>query len=66
MELKELLGAIEIQSSEGELSAQVKQIDFDSRKVAPGSVFVAIRGTQVDGHNFIGKAIEQGAAAIVA
>ncbi len=66
MQLTELTGPIEMQASEGNLSAEVKQIDFDSRKVGPGSVFVAIRGAQVDGHDYIGRAVEQGAVAIVA
>ena len=43
----------------------VKNICFDSRKVAEGDVFVATRGTAVDGHNFITKAVEQGAVAVV-
>jgi len=43
----------------------VNGICFDSRKVQPGSLFVAVRGTQSDGHDYITKAILQGAAAIV-
>lgn len=43
----------------------VKNICFDSRKVAEGDVFVATRGTAVDGHAFITKAVEQGAVAVV-
>ncbi len=38
---------------------------MDSRKVGPGSLFIAIRGTVADGHNFIDTAIKQGAAAIL-
>lgn len=66
MELKELLKPAEILTAEGPLSIWLENIDFDSRKVGPGSVFVAVRGTQSDGHRFIGNAIGQGAAAIVA
>ncbi|MCB0551177.1 MAG: UDP-N-acetylmuramoyl-L-alanyl-D-glutamate--2,6-diaminopimelate ligase, partial [Phaeodactylibacter sp.] len=51
---------------EGSASRTVEQLDFDSRKVRPGSVFVAVRGTQADGHQFIEKAIGQGAATVVA
>jgi len=40
-------------------------LNFDSRKVKQGDVFVAVRGTQVDGHKFIEKAIKQGAKVIV-
>jgi UDP-N-acetylmuramoyl-L-alanyl-D-glutamate--2,6-diaminopimelate ligase len=66
MELKKLLKPAEILTAEGPLSIRLEKIDFDSRKVGPGSVFVAVRGTQSDGHRFIGNAIGQGAAAIVA
>ncbi len=51
---------------EGSTSQTVERLDFDSRKVGPGSLFVAVRGTQSDGHQFIEKAIGQGAAAVVA
>ncbi len=44
---------------------EVKSIEFDSRKVVAGSMFVATRGTAVDGHDYIGKAIEAGASVIV-
>lgn len=43
----------------------VSEIHFDSRKIRPGDLFIAVRGTQSDGHQFIGKAIEAGARAIV-
>ena len=44
---------------------EIKNIEFDSRKVGVGSMFVATRGTAVDGHDFIAKAIEAGAVAVV-
>ncbi len=50
----------------GDLDREVSRIDFDSRQVIENGVFVAVRGTHVDGHAFIEKAIAQGAAAIVA
>lgn len=43
----------------------IRSICFDSRKVAEGDVFVATRGTAVDGHDFITKAVEQGAVAVI-
>lgn len=43
----------------------VKDVIFDSRKVSKGSLFVAVRGSHVDGHEYINKAIEQGAMAIL-
>lgn len=48
----------------GEEGREVKSVQIDSRKVQPGDLFVALRGTQVDGHEFIEKAIGQGATAV--
>lgn len=45
--------------------AEIESIEQDSRQVKAGSLFVAVRGTNVDGHSFIAKAIESGATAIV-
>lgn len=52
-------------SSLGDMDIDVKGLTFDSRKVAPGFVFVAVAGTLSDGHQFITKAIDSGATAIV-
>ncbi len=49
----------------GSLNKEITSVAFDSRKVGKGALFVAIKGTQVDGHNYIKLAIEKGAAAIV-
>jgi UDP-N-acetylmuramoyl-L-alanyl-D-glutamate--2,6-diaminopimelate ligase len=49
----------------GSTSVEVKDIQIDSRKIKPGSVFVAVKGGAADGHQFIEKAIENGAAVIV-
>lgn len=49
----------------GETSKDVKGVNIDSRKVGQDHLFIAVRGTQADGHNFIGKAIEAGASVIV-
>lgn len=54
-----------LQSVNGSTDIPVEGICIDSRKVTPGSVFVAIRGEKSDGHSFITKAIQLGAAAIV-
>jgi UDP-N-acetylmuramoyl-L-alanyl-D-glutamate--2,6-diaminopimelate ligase len=64
--LKEILYKVSLLSTVGDMSIAVKQLHFDSRKVEEGDLFVAIKGTQVDGHDFIEKAIEKGAAVIVA
>ena len=49
----------------GETSKDVKGVNIDSRKVGQDHLFIAVRGTQADGHNFIAKAIEAGASVIV-
>ncbi|MCX6283790.1 MAG: UDP-N-acetylmuramoyl-L-alanyl-D-glutamate--2,6-diaminopimelate ligase [Bacteroidetes bacterium] len=51
--------------SRGDTNIMVSSLQFDSRQVMPGDVFVAVRGSVSDGHNFIGMAIEKGASAIV-
>jgi UDP-N-acetylmuramoyl-L-alanyl-D-glutamate--2,6-diaminopimelate ligase len=63
--LKDILKNIKPVKIIGELDIEISGIQFDSRKVTLGSVFVAVSGTQTDGHSFISKAIELGATAIV-
>jgi UDP-N-acetylmuramoyl-L-alanyl-D-glutamate--2,6-diaminopimelate ligase len=64
-QLSHILSGIEILESVGDLSVRVGGIQFDSRKVKAGDLFVAVKGTHVDGHQFIAKAVEQGAVAVV-
>jgi len=63
--LKILLADIGLLETRGDLSIPIRQIQFDSRKVEKGDLFVAVKGTHVDGHQFIPKAIEMGAVAVV-
>jgi UDP-N-acetylmuramoyl-L-alanyl-D-glutamate--2,6-diaminopimelate ligase len=49
----------------GEQNRDLTGITFDSRKATEGTAFFAVRGTQVDGHDYIGKAVENGASVIV-
>lgn len=65
MELNFLIGAVEAQEVRGDAGVTITGIQSDSRKVEEGSLFVAVRGTAVDGHAFIENAIRQGARAIV-
>ena len=57
--------SIDVRKVHGPLDVSIDNITLDSRKVGPGSLFAAIRGTTSDGHAFIGKATESGAAAIL-
>lgn len=63
--LKDILYKAAIESVHGTTETAVNKIEFDSRKVEENDVFVAIRGTISDGHDFIEKAINLGAIAIV-
>ena len=65
MILSDLLQNISLKSTFGDSETEVTDIQFDSRKVVDGSVFVATRGTATDGHDFIDAAIEKGAKAII-
>jgi UDP-N-acetylmuramoyl-L-alanyl-D-glutamate--2,6-diaminopimelate ligase len=65
MILSEILYKIPLQTVAGKTDIEIKNIIFDSRNVVKGSLFVAIGGTKVDGHQFINKAIESGASAIL-
>jgi UDP-N-acetylmuramoyl-L-alanyl-D-glutamate--2,6-diaminopimelate ligase len=65
MTLNHLLNNVPVVDTQGDLAVEIGQIRFDSRAVQPGDVFVAVRGAAVDGHQFIDKAIENGAVAIV-
>lgn len=64
--LAEILSKIKTSSIIGSTDLLISSIEFDSRKVVKGSLFVATRGTVADGHGFISKAIENGAVAIIA
>ena len=65
MILSELIENIEIIELQGSKDIEVFDIQFDSRAVKKESLFVAVRGFNVDGHAFIAKALEQGACTIV-
>ena len=65
MILKDLLRGIRVTETIGREETEISGVAIDSRKIAKGGLFVAMKGTQVDGHKFIPKAIELGAAAIL-
>ena len=63
--LKDILYKVNINAVTGNTSVAVNTIQFDSRKISNGDVFVAIKGTVSDGHDYIDAVIKQGATAIV-
>lgn len=65
MLLSDILYKISLLTVSGKTDLEIDNIQFDSRKVNANSLFIAIPGTQVDGHSFIPKAIELGAKAVM-
>jgi UDP-N-acetylmuramoyl-L-alanyl-D-glutamate--2,6-diaminopimelate ligase len=63
--LKEIIYKVAIEAVKGSTDIAINKMDFDSRKIEANDVFVAIRGTISDGHDYIEKAINLGAIAIV-
>ena len=63
--LKDIIYGVDLDSIRGDTNLNINSIEFDSRKVKKGSLFVAIKGKNVDGHSFIDKAIENGASAVI-
>ena len=64
-QLNELLKAIEPIYVIGPHEVEVQDITIDSRAVKAGSLFIAVKGTQADGHAYIPQAIEKGASVVV-
>ena len=65
MKLSALFTQVRPLKAIGGTDIEVDSLAFDSRKVGPGCLFFAVSGTQADGHDYIGKAIENGALAVV-
>ncbi len=65
MKLSELLKSVKVLQVAGPAEVEVTGVNIDSRKIEKGHLFVAIKGTQTDGHQFITKAVAQGAVAIL-
>ena len=63
--LKDILYKVSIEAVKGTTEIDINTIDFDSRKIRENDVFVAIRGSLSDGHDYIEKALNQGAVAVV-
>ena len=65
MKLNELLKNVEVLNVLGDIEVEITGVNIDSRKIEKGHLFIAIPGTQTDGHKYIPKAIEQGAVAVL-
>ncbi len=65
MKLQEVLNNIDFEVISGDLNKEITSVEYDSRKVAIGSLFVCVQGFTVDGHSFASMAAEKGASAIV-
>ena len=65
MKLKDLLYKVNLKEVIGNTDVEIATVQFDSRKVAEKTLFVAQSGTQVDGHNFIAQSIQSGAVAVI-
>ena len=65
MKLKELVGKLNVLEVKGDMGREICGVQIDSRQVTEGHLFMAVRGTVADGHNYIGKAVEKGAVAVL-
>ena len=65
MKLRELLAGIPVLDAAADLETEITGVSYDSRRTKPGDLFVAMTGFATDGHQYIGKALENGAAAVL-
>ena len=65
MKLSDIIKDIQVRAIQGSADVEIVDLDIDSRRVKEGHLFVAIPGTQTDGHQYVGKALEQGAVAVL-
>ena len=65
MKLNQLVSGLDIIEVKGDMEREISGVQIDSRQVDKNYLFVAVRGTAADGHNYIGKAIEKGASAVL-
>ena len=66
MKLAALLKTLPEVQTTGKLPDSIQALEYDSRRVAPDSLFIALRGAKVDGHKFAAQAAQRGAVAVVA
>jgi UDP-N-acetylmuramoyl-L-alanyl-D-glutamate--2,6-diaminopimelate ligase len=63
--LSEILGGLAFTELQGSADTEITAVVFDSRKVVPGCLFVAVKGTLVDGHDYIAQAVKDGATVVI-
>ena len=61
MNLEYLIKGLQTKDVIGNLQTEITGVNIDSRRIEEGHLFIAVKGTQVDGHTYINKAIEKGA-----
>jgi len=65
MKLNSLVSKLNVLESKGDMERNISGVQIDSRQITDGNLFIAVRGTVADGHNYIDKALELGATAIL-
>ena len=65
MKLENLVKGLDVLEVKGDLQREIGGVQIDSRRVADGDLFIAVNGTMADGHNYINKAVESGAVAVL-
>lgn len=65
MKLEQLIKDLKCTGTYGDTDKDISGVNIDSRLIEAGHLFIAVRGTQADGHTYIGKALEKGAKAVI-
>lgn len=63
--LRDILGSVEVAEAVGNLDRDISSLEYDSRRVVPGSLYFAVKGNTSDGHQYIGNAVNAGGVAVV-
>ena len=65
MTIKDWLEGLSYKLVQGSLDVEVNEVVYDSRKAAPGAVFVCMKGTKIDSHDFVGQVTDAGVKVLV-
>ena len=66
MKLKVLLEQLPVVEFRGDAEVEITSVEYDSRQVSPGALFIALRGSRADGHDYLREAVARGAVAVLA